>query len=431
MDTQPAAYDINEVLDRVQNQDPTVKNVRVKFGLHGIGGYDPQIDWRVAAKCIKESRYVKYLLLSAVFELGEGVHNNDSMIQFCNWLAGNKSIERLDLRIDNLEGSVETEKLFELLGQFFANNEKLESLRIEYDGCAWISKRSIRALCSGTSVRNITIWKSNPNVERVTREEEDLVCALIEHYPLKKLSFCDHQFAGSGALVGENVSSCIKSMLEDPKCKLESLSLNNWGDCTDINLSRIASGLANNTSVKTISCTGGRPHFLLDINTENHTLEVLNLGGPLSLHRQSEDLAVALNKFRALKSLDLSGHTTTPEALIAIFKQVLMPPFRLENLILSETDGGLIDEPLCCIVGGLNDESLKALGECIAANKTLKTLDLSCQWQGNITTTGWASFFRQLRKTALLKLESIDLQNRTEQRNKLGTIISYLPQSIN
>jgi hypothetical protein len=31
------------------------------------------------------------------------------MIQFCNGLAGNKSIERLDLRINNLEGNVNTE----------------------------------------------------------------------------------------------------------------------------------------------------------------------------------------------------------------------------------------------------------------------------------------------------------------------------------
>jgi hypothetical protein len=165
----------------------------------------------------------------------------------------------------------------------------------------------------------------------------------------------------------------------------------------DTNLLCIASGLAKNTSVKTITCTGNRPQFLIDINTENHTLEVLNLEWASPLHRQSEDLTVALNKFCALKSLDLSGHETTPGVLSDIFKHVLMPPSRLENLIL------------CGIVGGMNDELLSALGECIAANKMLKTLDLR-GIDDNIATAGWASFFRKLCETASLKLESIDLR---------------------
>lgn len=42
----------------------------------------------------------------------------------------------------------------------------------------------------------------------------------------------------------------------------------------------------------------------------DHDLEVLNLPMSSSLHKQPEDLAVALNKFRALKSLDLSRHKT-------------------------------------------------------------------------------------------------------------------------
>jgi hypothetical protein len=116
MEDEPAAYDLNEVLDRVQNQDPTVTGVKVYFDEDSDADDDdpPTIDWYVAAKCISESRYLNYLSLSAVFELGEGVHNNDSMIQFCNGLAGNKSIDRLDLCIANLEYSVDTERLFEL-----------------------------------------------------------------------------------------------------------------------------------------------------------------------------------------------------------------------------------------------------------------------------------------------------------------------------
>jgi hypothetical protein len=78
----------------------------------------------------------------------------------------------------------------------------LESLLIEYDRCAWILKRSIQTLCSGMSVRNDSLRKMNTNVEEAMREEEDLVCALIEHYPLEKLSFGDHLYADvSGALI--------------------------------------------------------------------------------------------------------------------------------------------------------------------------------------------------------------------------------------
>jgi hypothetical protein len=177
---------------------------------------------------------VKYLSISAKFKKGEGgLHIIDSMIPFCNGLAGNKSIERLDLRIDNLEGGVDTDKLFELLGQFLANNEKLESLLIEYDGHDWISKRSIQALCAGTSVRNISIRKTNVDDEEATREEEDLVCALIEHYPLQNLCFGDrcNEDIISGAVINENVSSCIKSMIEDPNC--------NWDSYLSTTLERI------------------------------------------------------------------------------------------------------------------------------------------------------------------------------------------------
>jgi hypothetical protein len=401
--TNITAYDLNEVLDRVKNQDPTVTGVKVNFEFDDNEDSDsdedsdvddpPTIDWQVAANCMNGSRYVKYLSISAEFEKGEGgLQIIDRMIQFCYGLAGNKSIERLDLGIEDLEGGVNTERLFELFGQFLANNEKLESLVVEYKGCEWISKRSIQALCAGTSIRNISLRKTTVQDKEATREEEDLVCALIEHYPLQKLSFGDYLNGCwySGDLIGRTVSSCMKSMLEDPKCKLESLSLNNIVKCMDINLSRIASGLAKNTSVKTIACKGGRPDFLLDINTENHTLEVLDLN--CCWQDCNSEISIALNNFRALESLDLSGHKTTPEAWIAIFKLVLMPPSRLENLIL------------CGIVGGLNDESLSALGECIAANKTLKRLNLADGWRRDITTTGWASFFRQLRKTAFLKL---------------------------
>jgi Ran GTPase-activating protein (RanGAP) involved in mRNA processing and transport len=273
------------------------------------------------------------------------------------------------------------------------------------------------------SVRNISIKKTNGD-DQATREEEDLVCALIEHYPLQKLSFGDYlnRHWYSGALIGENVSSCIKSMLEDPKCKLESLSLYHIGEDMDMNLLPIASGLAKNTSVKTIAHTvGTRPHFLLDINTENHTLEVLNLPMYSSLRTQPEDLAVALNGFRALKSLDLSRHRTKPGVLSAIFKAELMPPSRLEDLIL------------CRIDGGMNDESLSVLGECIAANKTLKRLDLSDNgWGSNITTAGWASFFRQLRQTASLKLESIDLQiNRSIDDSILQELMDLFRSATN
>jgi hypothetical protein len=181
----PTAYDINEVLDRVQDRDPTVTGIKVYFGEDSDDDDDPPtIDWQVAANCIEESHSVKYLSLWAEF-------SNDSVIQFFNGLAGNKSIERLDLGIYgwyDSEESVDTDKVFELLGQFIANNEKLESLVVKYNYCDWISKRSIQALCSGTSVRNISLWKVNGFDYEATREENDLFCALIEHYPLQKLS---------------------------------------------------------------------------------------------------------------------------------------------------------------------------------------------------------------------------------------------------
>jgi hypothetical protein len=56
MDTEPAAYAINEVLDRIQNQDPTITNVKVKFDEDSDDDDPPTIDWHAAAKCI---RYVK------------------------------------------------------------------------------------------------------------------------------------------------------------------------------------------------------------------------------------------------------------------------------------------------------------------------------------------------------------------------------------
>jgi hypothetical protein len=315
--------------------------------------------------------------------------------------------------------------MFELLGQFFAGNVNLHNLVVEYNGCGWITKSSIRALCAGTSVRQImcsknpigeeVTWDWEENAENeATWEEEELVCALIKRYPLQKLCFGHKSRDDSGALIGQTVSSYIKSILEDPNCKLESLSLYNIGKCT--HLSVIASGLAKNTSVKAITYNGDRPHLLLGINAENYTLEVLDLNSRGQDYNSeiSKEFSVALDKFRALKRLNLSQRQTTPGVLSAIFKVVLMPPFNLEGLFLRNQD--------------MNDESLGVLGECIAANKTLKKLNLS-GLSGNIS---WASFFRQLHKTPSLTLESINLQNNESIDNSvLRDVMDFFRRTAN
>jgi hypothetical protein len=92
-------YDLNEVLDRMQNQDPSITCVKVNFIQYiedSDGNEDdlpppPPIDWKAAAKCISESQYVKYLsLLARSTDDGRGVYSNKSMVTFCNGLTGSQ-----------------------------------------------------------------------------------------------------------------------------------------------------------------------------------------------------------------------------------------------------------------------------------------------------------------------------------------------------
>jgi hypothetical protein len=142
--TNPTAFILNEVVDRVKHQDPTITGVYVDFTHDSARDSDVEdlstlLGREATAKGIGESRHVKYLSLHCS-------HSNDNMITFCNGLVRNKSIERLDLCIRNrdwgeiVDEDENLERLFELLGLFFANNENLESLVIEYDDSEWISK---------------------------------------------------------------------------------------------------------------------------------------------------------------------------------------------------------------------------------------------------------------------------------------------------
>jgi hypothetical protein len=214
-------------------------------------------------------------------------------------------------------------------------------------------------------------------------------------------------------------------MLEDPRCKLDSLAIYNVGKCID--LSAIASGIAKNTSIKEIAYNGNNPQLLLGINTLNHTVEKVDLSKHVNVQAKKrvirEGLAVALKGFRELKSLNLSRSKIMPETYIAIFNAVLTTTSKVENLILNCQPG--------CNDSGLDDKALCVLGECVAANNKLRRLGLFCV-ERKISTTTWVSFIRKLRNIALLKLETIDLRyNQSIDDNTLQDLMNLFRSAVN
>jgi hypothetical protein len=288
----------------------------------------------------------------------------------------------------------EKDLMFTILRPFFANNNKLEHLRICSLTTSWISEESINVLCARSTLKQLYYDGCNNPFE------SGLICKLIKtNKSLEKLSL------GRGCFIDDDCSSVLESTLVNPDCRLKSVSLDDffvelpwWRVNREMDVTGIARGLALNTSINHLKCTGRYSQVLLG-DKPNDSLKALDIRVAEQFGYQ---LSNSLKRFVALKKLKVHANyvfdTIKSDVLSSIIKEVLTPSSKLEEFFIPEEV--------------MNDENIKVLGECICLNKTLKTLSL-CN-STKVTNAGWTLFLKQLARSGH-SLESLDLT-----RCKLG-----------
>jgi hypothetical protein len=266
-----------------------------------------------------------------------------------------------------------------------------------------------KAVCASSSLKHIHIEKVG--IHNISQAEEASVCAIMRHHSQRLFSFSCN-LVGSDA--SSDFSNVTKSILLHPDCKLKCLQLHKLQHCRTLDDEDhysfiIAEGLANNTSLKHISYDGESLHLLLR-NTPNHTLRSLDF------NKCAIDLksAVALKGINGLKRLRIHRCEVTPESMQAAFYAVLSPTSKLKELLLNDSE--------------LNDAMLQVLGECMARNASLKTLDLSKNYR--ITSSAWTAFFSEIFYSDT-EVEHINLSDNGRQLNDgvLSEMAAFLTTS--
>jgi hypothetical protein len=351
------------VCQKIYEQDPSVRKVTAaSFG-------DDEFDWEEAGKSIGSSRYVKKLEL-ILFERGMPA----GIIPFCKGLSSNRSIERIYLFLD-CHPSVATD-LFDLMRPFFSENDKLVAFGLEYTDQLVALMELLRL---STSLNQVALYKRSSSIHP---DERNLLRALISEIHLHRLFL-------TGNLIAENARG-IKMALANPRCELKSLSLANIGGDLD-NLSLIAKGLDNNSSIQHVAYSGKNPELLLQINSWNYNLTRLDLSPRHYIDNTpifDQNLARSLRSFCALKTLDLSRCNFKTSALLSeVIKTVLRPLMRLEELILTDCSG-------------LDDNTLLVLRSRLASGaSSLKKLQMG--HSHSITSEAWKCFFSHLRNCTM------------------------------
>jgi hypothetical protein len=342
------------VVDKLVEQDPTITAVIADLNYGEVVDGEAagrSFDWKAAGKAVGASRFLKYLSVS----------NSSRQHQaFFAGLANNRSIEKLELKLNWFGGGYDAR--FEVLFPFFKNNDNLVQLKIYSSFYQWILENAIIALSVCPSLKSISmkticssgIPKSSDIIELEIAYK--LLHQLTARHTLSDISV-------EGGCIGPRSMIHLKNILDDPKCRLKSLTLGN--NLEKSNGLCHANGLANNASVRYLKYTGPDPHIFLGSDSSNYTLEELDLSSSHSDWFIDMNLVDALKRLPNLKILTLkSCKYETDQVWDAIFKLVLSPTSKLNELILSGAKPP-------------HSSDLAVLRQCISSSTSLTKLDLA------------------------------------------------------
>lgn len=251
-------FDVSSDLVRqgITKQNAAITNVTAHFRRLSFNK-------KAEGKCIGTSQHVKCL---SIF-----LHGGDAagVILFCKGLALNTTIRslRLIFYADAGEAQVDSDVLFETLLPYFENNANLNRFELCYNGSCWISTYFIQALCSSTSLKQVTVQKLDENI---THTEEKLIHELCGNSHL-------HRLCLKGNLLSED--GCSASFY-NPKCSLKSIEINGGWSHSPIR----APSISSSGNLQHIAWGGRSPHSLFKLQSLNFTLTKLDLSiSPQSL----------------------------------------------------------------------------------------------------------------------------------------------------
>jgi hypothetical protein len=386
----------------VLNRDPTITSICVKSNYFNNEDVTNEICWGAAGRSIGKSHYVKVLKL--YLESFDHV----GLLAFCRGMAVNRSIQRLDLELPGVVeptdvATCESEIFFKEMRPFFEDNTNLVCVDIRYGENIWMTLSMKQAFCASKSLKELSIKSNRLRDRELSTMEEKLLCELFNHAPYLKISMTTRT-------IGKSSSLAIKSMLADPTCQLNSLSLTKYvlEDSTILNkdekeiISNIGCGLNKNSSIEHLRYQGKLPQLLLSFTSMNTTLKKLELSHYGTEYRQTSHfylLPVALKQCCALKCFSLHHYTIDHNTVNSIIG-ALFESSELEELNLQ------------C---RLNNESLGILSE-LMREKPLKSLHLPNKYRESFdfygtTINGWTVFLDRLKEVGS-SLASIDLSRR-------------------
>ena len=399
-----------KTLDQLKKNDPKLHSLSVYFATDDDEEeFVHSVNWEVEGKCIGESTHVKKINFDVRYEyLDEGERNNFEA--FCRGVANNRSIETLSI-IDSDLPEVET---FASMCPFFEYNDNLREIIIP--DC-YIGGERTRLLagalsrrCNKSSLRKIDLYASDVGGE----QGEELMTVLSGYHNLVKLCL-GHNMVGQGLAnmlqntnhlkkldgYNNNIDVQCTTILAEALARNKSLNVLDLSYCKKIGdegAAVLGNGLGRNNSLMKISMnhiqsitSTGWAAFFRGMSNSKSSLNELNIGQNNIGDEGALALAATIDKFKSIKSLDLSMISISANVWVTLLKSLFNPDSVLEKL--------------CLYGNNIDDEVVAFSGGALVNNSTLKSLSLISN--RSITGRGWAAFFGRLSNQN--SLENLDV----------------------
>lgn len=367
------------IFEHVRNNNPAIKTLQVSE--RGANW-----DWEAAGKCLGENISIRRL---EIYDHMANFQKFATRQSFYIGLCRNRSIESLMIRCYHETCNnpalhiYATNHLFAILEPLLESNTNIQSLYIDYErddvveGIADVIEAcpSLKSIAFDFSsyphkfIPNCASWES-------------IVEAIIRKPGLLHVSFANCPLSMKSC-------RCIANVLSHYSSEIKSLVLQNIKFTNDINISIIANGLANNSSVKCLhlSLTSNAISYFLASITSSLRLETVKLRSTDGTHG-AESIA-ALQQMPLLKSISLIGKEhIDPVTCREICAIVLSPSSTVRKLFIPIT----------------NDETIEDLSTYLAVATSLKDICLPC-WD-RVSAATLCLLFRAMHT---LRLEKMDL----------------------
>ena len=266
--------------------------------------------------------------------------------------------------------------------------------------------------CNKSSLRKIDLWNSDLGGEQLG---EKLMAVLSGYHNLLKLCLGRNMIGQGLSNMLQNSTNHLKKLVitshknidvQRAAILAEALARNKSLNVLDLGHNQISDegatvlgvGLGKNHSLKKLSLNAmksitstGWAALFKGLSNPSFSLNELNIGQNNIGDEGALALAATIDKFKSIKSLDLSMISISANVWVTLLKSLFNPDSVLEKL--------------CLYGNNIDDEVVAFSGGALVNNSTLKSLSLISN--RSITGRGWAAFFGRLSNQN--SLENLDV----------------------